>query len=542
MLYASGSTQVGMSGLSRAEMAGLGIENEYLLRETPLSLPTRSVRDEIRLPRYDNFQITSLQVIHEFILTRAQITTLATLQGLVNRNRDDMLFIETVSDLDWSLLISRTHNIPRFVIDDFNAILARYKQEIDGYALYDFGNNFNSRNAAVSVCGIMNVIAVDVTLRDLVESHGIRMKIDMSGLDELHVLNTHWHALNHDMVLEYSEQEIGLMYDLATYQQAMVYHDGTGLPPLPEQVIPRMNRHGYLFGWRGGRIGFGDSEEFFFFSTASNNSVIPLVSPNMANLSVLSQFEEPPLIQKSGKPAGESYPLEEDAHYVAFIMSDGDNIEWFYNTFHEPTWWSHPVRSLFPINWEINPSLLTFAPSIMRYYYDSATENDFFVTGSSGFGTIYPPFYPDIGPYLIKLNQLMEQTDLQVATCLVPHQLPLSILDSFTTVPAMEGVVFKSTEGFYHDVRGVHFQNGIPIKGIDAALWFGDFSAPDIAKFLNNRPRDPRNNINSYTFVTVHAWSPNIMFELEYAVQLLDPKVKVVSCTEIFSHLRENFS
>jgi hypothetical protein len=73
-------------------------------------------------------------------------------------------------------------------------------------------------------------------------------------------------------------------------------------------------------------------------------------------------------------------------------------------------------------------------------------------------------------------------------------------------------------------------------------LWYGDFSAPALAGFLNSRPRDPRNNVDSFSFVTVHAWSPNIMFEMEYAVQLLDPKVRVVSCKEIFSHLRNNFT
>ena len=46
-------------------------------------------------------------------------------------------------------------------------------------------------------------------------------------------------------------------------------------------------------------------------------------------------------------------------HKVAFLMSDGDNIQWMYNTFAvQPSWWASPDRGKVPLGWTVSPGLV----------------------------------------------------------------------------------------------------------------------------------------------------------------------------------------
>ena len=69
-------------------------------------------------------------------------------------------------------------------------------------------------------------------------------------------------------------------------------------------------------------------------------------------------------------------PKLENKIYIAFYMSDGDNIQYNMNAMKE--YWNNSVgaRGRVPINWTISPALLEVAPGMMNYYYSTATDND----------------------------------------------------------------------------------------------------------------------------------------------------------------------
>ena len=74
-------------------------------------------------------------------------------------------------------------------------------------------------------------------------------------------------------------------------------------------------------------------------------------------------------------------------HKIAFLMSDGDNIQWMYNAFPiQPSWWGSPDRGTVPLGWTLSPGLVELGPVILNYIARTATANDDLIAAPSGVG------------------------------------------------------------------------------------------------------------------------------------------------------------
>jgi hypothetical protein len=53
-------------------------------------------------------------------------------------------------------------------------------------------------------------------------------------------------------------------------------------------------------------------------------------------------------------------------HQVAFLMSDGDNVQWLFNNFvTDPNnWWGSPARGQVPLGWTLSPALVDLGPAV----------------------------------------------------------------------------------------------------------------------------------------------------------------------------------
>jgi len=73
-------------------------------------------------------------------------------------------------------------------------------------------------------------------------------------------------------------------------------------------------------------------------------------------------------------------------HTVAFVMSDGDNIQWLQGGWRSDEWYGSPDRGAVPIGWTFAPAMESLAPVILDWAKSNATANDTFVAGPSGAG------------------------------------------------------------------------------------------------------------------------------------------------------------
>ena len=89
-------------------------------------------------------------------------------------------------------------------------------------------------------------------------------------------------------------------------------------------------------------------------------------------------------------PAVPKLPELENKIYIAYFLSDGDNIQ--YDMHAMRSYWddNRSQRGRVAVNWTVSPALVDVAPGVMNYYYGSATEKECFVCGPSGMGYTMP--------------------------------------------------------------------------------------------------------------------------------------------------------
>lgn len=81
-------------------------------------------------------------------------------------------------------------------------------------------------------------------------------------------------------------------------------------------------------------------------------------------------------------------PALENKIYVAFIISDGDNLQYVEHRMRR--FWDDPNRGAAPIGWTVSPAMVDAMPAALSYYHQSATDNDNLISGPSGYGYTYP--------------------------------------------------------------------------------------------------------------------------------------------------------
>ena len=86
-------------------------------------------------------------------------------------------------------------------------------------------------------------------------------------------------------------------------------------------------------------------------------------------------------------PSVPAKPKLENKYYIAFAISDGDNLQYDQHALKTNGWlWPSKERGQIPISWTFTAAFLDAGPQIMNYYYKTASENDCFIAGPSGLG------------------------------------------------------------------------------------------------------------------------------------------------------------
>ncbi len=483
---------------------------------------------------------TQLNVIDKNALTPAETVIAETLQGIVAQTSPEIWIANGNSSIWLDELVTR-HGVkttPAKVWD----LVDRYRSKLSGYILYDLGTD--SLNVATSLSGVLGAIAVDTGKESVAKAHGLAKVADVRGGDERWLMSKAWASFNRDVLLEQMEAAPfhGFLRDLAAYQRAFTYFDGDS--SLRTDAARASNRGARVFGWGG------NASETPFFRGVTRGGGAPVVANMSQNLSVLSQM--PSVVSKQSHP--NVGPTEATAHYVAFVMTDGDNIQWFQTAFPNRNWWGNANRGKFAMGWEANPILADVAPTVLEHYHREAKKGrDELVCSPSGYGTILPSDHPDLAGYVARLAPLLVKADQRVVSIL-DEKGDMKCADPFLARPEVAGVLFKNqnSSGYAGQKGKVRWSNGKPAVGYRFVIWDDKTQAntPEgVAAAINAAARDPRKDTKSYSLVNVHAWSywgqdvngTGCMDGVARCVAKLAPHVRVVTPEELIAHLRSNF-
>lgn len=151
--------------------------------------------------------------------------------------------------------------------------------------------------------------------------------------------------------------------------------------------------YGYNGTWK---VAGGDLYEAQTRCLESRN--MGAIASNAGNLSFFSTRAAPITESDVVTPnALEPSSYDPGTTYVAFLVGDGDNIEFMMKTRHD--WFRQRLADCEaadgacpPLTWTISPHLARLAPDLLRWYYEQShvTGNDYFALPPSGHLYAYP--------------------------------------------------------------------------------------------------------------------------------------------------------
>jgi hypothetical protein len=320
--------------------------------------------------------------------------------------------------------------------------------------------------------------------------------------------------------------DVVCLNDYAAATGVPVFFDGASTP-LRRSFLREMPADGMLLGWPlYDELSFTEENSRYDKSLAAANW-----SFNLALLSSFRDAKRWPMSQAvSSRPTG----VETNVHYVTFIFTDGDNVQWFQNAFLTSTnWWGSPSRGQVPVGWGLSPCLRDLAPTIVERLYAEASvtkpASNVFVA-MSPMGYCYPSLMTAgaRATNAARLSGYLRDLGLSALVVLDKSGFETpSIYEPYLRQAPLEAIFYWDAFGDYAKYQGaVKWVGEKPIISAYTTLWEAKGPA-QVAAALNQRSRDPT-RITGYSMVAVHAWSHTVA-SIQQCVNLLDPHVRVVT-------------
>ena len=403
------------------------------------------------------------------------------------------------------------------------SLVARLHREglIKGYVLYR-GKGDPSVNRATSLCAPLDAIAVSLRLQPQARAAGLKMVADSRGKTFAWLLRK-LHG-------RFSRTCLGTStYLQTTMRDEIVAANALCVLNAPKggyrRAIALMRPGGIVFGW-----GIG---EFHLVNLASRWGLRVVASNWSVNIPVLSagaSIARRGLHVAPARQGGEPMKFDRQRHYVAFLLSDGDNLQWLMGGFFwSHAWWLSPQRGKIPFGWGVCASGLYQAdPYVLRYLFRSAKAGDDFV--------YYPAyFYPDrfgaargglkaLVPALRREDTLMRRLGLHLTyqitagnwdspACLKTYRLEARYMPSVRAILPVQYDPYAAGRGRIIWIKRPH---GAPLPFISAfsAIWRQPHNSPVmgspryVAALLNRWAARRNTPLNQhFAWVVVHAWS-----------------------------------
>lgn len=482
-----------------------------------------------------------LYVISLDSMTSSERTMVTSLQGLVNNHCSFQIYTLNSAQSDykiWMEDLKDNYKIKYKIISDPWQLLNIYKSYIEGYVLYSNKTLRDpSINNACSFAALNRTIVIDESIEAKVRKIGIKLKGDCRNTDESWAYKNLWDkGLNHSTVIELSPDRVDALRDYAIMTKSLVfYEDSIEKTSLRNKIFSSMNNNSICLGW--------GPDEFINVSTASKYGVCVVAADWAYNLTTLSAFCVPHV----NKHPQLKIPKEEKAHYVTFIMSDGDNLQWnLGSNYSSDKWFGFPNRSKLALGWSMTPALYHLAPTVFNLYYKSISReksDNNFIVSPSGNGYMYPSKFnkSKLSSYINELNEYMEKVNEKYVAIIDDSAFyNIKLWNEFTKKPNIRGMFYLDYKRHDNYQGKILWSNNRPIVSCRDLLWNSLEDEEELVKRINNRISTGQINVKSpdaYTFVYVHAWSKDVK-SVESVINILkeNPNVRIVT-PEVFMEL-----
>ena len=484
------------------------------------------INDKKELKVFRNFQVGESKA-----LNKNELVIATAIQGFFSRE-NGKYYYQFESNDTWLNDLKENYGFT-FSDTSLEEMLKDFKNNFTNkYVLYDTNNK--QLNVARSIAGIKNYIPVDVSLESLVKSLGFELGIDARGMSEEDCFDTYKNEFNNTALIQQNpETTQEFLTDYGIAGKFFFFWPDNGVDDLEfrSKVHTWAKKDSPIFGW----VPVDEPTDINVCSTMGQFMIASDWARNMSVFAAKSSFGE--LRFNNPIKDDESIVAQDGKHYVTIMMSDGDNIQTWYNTFPISEKYLAAERGDFKMGWSINPSLSDLGRNIMNYVYDNRDENDFYVCSVSGQGYMNPRVYPQeaLESFVNGLSTYLRKTDLSVVQILDggPDK---DVIEQYAKIPELNGGIYCYGDKYAGGRGSVYWANDKPFVAFRESLWDADTSV--VANRINNYSTDV-SNIEAYTAINLHPWSMEYKDVVDL-VNKLDEHVEIVTADEFIRLIRDN--
>ena len=415
-------------------------------------------------------------------------------------------------------------------------LLDLFKDEVTGYILTRIADP--ELNMATSLAGIKGAIVVTRELQSEVDALGLELVKNVGRFMEPGSEFDDYKDEYNNNLLFTAENFIIEMRDLVIATRGLIHHE-------TEHVEGNFFDENEVYEWvenDSPHIGWGGvnkPHEEDYVGDPGRKGLFTVPANWMMNLSTFLGLQKDELKQKNvpERPGGE------DAHYLAIMMSDGDNVSFVLQGMaDDPNYFASPHRGDFPMNWPMPATLIDLAPAGLEWYYENAA-GDYFISGGSGAGYMYPSEYPDLQQHMRRLNEYSGRSGMPYVGML---DFPLMdnpryhrVASVYSKQSNVKGVVSINFYSYAADAGRMLFVGDTPFVAMRENMWgLNHDQIVQMAQRISGYSSDP-SDPGAYTIMNIHAWTHN-MADVATLVENLDPHVTVVTIKTLFEKVKEH--
>lgn len=415
----------------------------------PFTMPADNQSIELRIfwrgAAYTKVDFVSVQQNN----SSAEMYLFASLKGIVNRTQPRIFSYEgdafAEGQYTWLQSLGLNWSEPA----DKWSLITKYRSELSGLIIYDPAQIHTVNLATMLAKDRKALIASPALLSRLTSApYNLPVLLDLRGQfsSKLQVYqalyNTYWPNLDHRLL-------IGLNPDihkaaLREYATALgapvIWLDPNiaGESALLNNFLSAMPAGANYMGWW--------PEEGPGVERGSIYGISTIASDWATNLTVHSGMPRTVNI----KPIPPK-PALQNKIYVAFILSDGDNLQYVEHLMRKL--WNNPDRGAVPIGWTLSPAMLDAMPGALNYYSQTSTNNDNLISGPSGYGYAYPNSWPNqtlLNQFVAKTEDYNQRAGFRVITIwnTITGGINQNVGQSFANhAPSLLGLTAQNTGG-----------------------------------------------------------------------------------------------
>lgn len=379
------------------------IASNYTNFTLPFTIPADNQSIELRIYWRGAAYIKADWVGVQQNSSSAEMYLFASLKGIVNRTQPRIFSYEGDAFAEGPYTWLQSLGLNWSEITDKWSLITKYRSEISGLIVYDPAQ-IHTVNLATMLAKDRRALVVSPLLLSRLTGapYNIPVVLDLRGQfsSKLQVYqtlyNTYWPNLDHRLLIGLNPEvhKAALREYAAALGAAVIWLD----PSIPAEstllnsFLASMPAGANFMGWW--------PEEAPGVERSSTYGIPTIASDWSTNLTLHSGTSRTINI----KPMPPKPPLQNKL-YVAFILSDGDNLQYIEHLMRKL--WSNPDRGSVPIGWTLSPAMVDAMPGALNYLWQSSTNNDNLISGPSGYGYTYPNSWTDQQ----LLNQFVARTE-----------------------------------------------------------------------------------------------------------------------------------